>query len=70
VRWPLGQRPPNAAGEPPIFGPCERLDFELEMGFYLATGNRLGKPIPIAEASQEQGCFTTSPLGKGFRRMA
>ena len=58
VRRPLGQRPPNAAGEPPSFGSCERLDFELEMGFYLATGNRLGKPIPIAEASQEIAGFT------------
>jgi fumarylacetoacetase len=58
VRRPLGQRPPSAAGEPPSFGPCDRLDFELEMGFYLATGNRLGKPIPIAEASQEIAGFT------------
>ena len=53
VRRPLGQRPPAAADEGPSFGPCERLDFELEMGFYLGGGNRLGKPIPIAEASQE-----------------
>jgi fumarylacetoacetase len=58
VRRPVGQRPPSAAGEPPSFGPCERLDFELEMGFYLASGNRLGKPIPIAEASQEIAGFT------------
>jgi fumarylacetoacetase len=58
VRRPLGQRPPNAAGEPPSFGLCERLDFELEMGFYLASGNRLGKPIQIAEASQEIAGFT------------
>jgi fumarylacetoacetase len=28
------------------------------MGFYLASGNRLGKPIPIAEASQEIAGFT------------
>ena len=53
VRRPFGQRPPTAAGADPSFGPCERLDFELEMGFYLAGGNRLGKPIPIAQASQE-----------------
>jgi fumarylacetoacetase len=53
VRRPLGQRPPAAARESPSFGPCERLDFELEMGFYLGRGNRLGKPVPIAEASQE-----------------
>jgi fumarylacetoacetase len=58
VRRPLGQRPPSAAGQPPSFGPCERLDFELEMGFYLGSGNRLGKPIPIAEASQEIAGFT------------
>jgi len=54
----LGQRPPSAAGGPPSFGPCERLDFELEMGFYLASGNRVGKPIPIAEASKEIAGFT------------
>jgi len=58
IRRPLGQRPPSAAGAPPSFGPCERLDFELEMGFYLAGGNRLGRPIPIAEASQEIAGFT------------
>jgi len=58
VLRPLGQRAPSAAGEPPSFGPCERLDFELEMGFYLASGNRLGKPIPIAEASREITGFT------------
>jgi fumarylacetoacetase len=52
VRRPLGQRPPTTPGAPPSFGPCERLDFELEMGFYLASGNQLGKPIPISEASQ------------------
>src|SRR5262249_36168706 len=58
VGRPLGQRPPAAMGEPPSFGACERLDFELEMGFYLAGGNRLGKPIPIAEAAQEIAGFT------------
>jgi fumarylacetoacetase len=53
VRRPLGQRPPAEPGAPPNFGPCERLDFELEMGFYVAGGNRLGKPIRIADALQE-----------------
>ncbi|HEY0909360.1 MAG TPA: fumarylacetoacetase [Bradyrhizobium sp.] len=53
VRRPFGQRPPGQAGAPPSFGPCERLDFELEMGFYVAGGNRLSKPIPIHQASQE-----------------
>ena len=53
VQRPIGQRPPTAAGAAPSFGPCERLDFELEMGFYLAGGNRLGRPIPIDEAADE-----------------
>ncbi|QIG95747.1 MULTISPECIES: fumarylacetoacetase [unclassified Bradyrhizobium] len=53
VRRPLGQRPPATAGGAPTFGPCERLDFELEMGFYLAAGNQLGWPVPISEASQQ-----------------
>ncbi|WP_338833909.1 fumarylacetoacetate hydrolase family protein [Bradyrhizobium septentrionale] len=53
VRRPLGQRPPAAAGGAPTFGACERLDFELEMGFYLAAGNQLGRPVPISEASQQ-----------------
>ncbi|OKO69333.1 fumarylacetoacetase [Bradyrhizobium sp. NAS96.2] len=53
VRRPLGQRPPATVGEPPSFGPCERLDFELEMGFYLGAGNRVGSPVSISEASQQ-----------------
>lgn len=53
VRRPNGQRPPQQPGGAPSFGPCERLDFELEMGFYLAGGNALGTPIPISEAEQQ-----------------
>lgn len=53
VRRPIGQRPPAKPGTPPSFGPCERLDFELEMGFYVAGGNNLGEAIPISDASQE-----------------
>jgi fumarylacetoacetase len=34
----------------PTFGPSRFLDFELEMGFFVAGGNQLGYPIPIAEA--------------------
>jgi fumarylacetoacetase len=34
----------------PKFGPTKQLDFELEMGFLVAKGNELGKPIPIDEA--------------------
>ena len=58
IRRPIGQRPPSATGQPPSFGPSGRLDFELEMGFYLASGNPLGRSIPIAEASEEIAGFT------------
>ena len=58
IRRPLGQRPPATAGAPPGFGPSERLDFELEMGFYLAGGNRLGRPIRIGEAAEEIAGFS------------
>lgn len=36
----------------PSFGPSRRLDYELEMGMWIGPGNRLGKPVPIAEASE------------------
>src|SRR6201996_1413311 len=46
VRRPRGQlKPPNA--EAPSFGPCKRLDFELEMGVVI------GQPSPIGEMLTE-----------------
>ncbi|WNS78567.1 fumarylacetoacetase [Domibacillus sp. DTU_2020_1001157_1_SI_ALB_TIR_016] len=49
VRRPLGQRkPPNE--ENPVFGPSVQLDFELEMGWFIGSGNRLGEPIPVNQA--------------------
>lgn len=53
VKRPLGQRPPLTAGGAPGFGPCERLDFELEMGFYVRGGRPIGVPISINEAGEE-----------------
>ena len=53
VRRPTGQRPPSVDGGPPGFGPCERLDFELEMGFYVAGGNRLGDSITVSQAQEQ-----------------
>jgi len=34
-----------------VFGPSRALDFELEVGAFVATGNGLGSPIPIDTAS-------------------
>ncbi|MDA9509366.1 fumarylacetoacetase [Bradyrhizobium sp. CCBAU 11386] len=53
VRRPTAQLAPTVDGAPPGFGPSERLDFELEMGFYVAGGNQLGYPIAISEAEEQ-----------------
>ncbi|MFB6273108.1 MAG: fumarylacetoacetase [Salinibacter sp.] len=49
VRRPCGQTRPND-DEPPVFGPTQLLDFELETGFFVGPGNDLGTPISIDEA--------------------
>ena len=49
VTRPNGQRL-NQPGEPPEYGPARRLDYELEMGIWVGTGNTLGQPIAIADA--------------------
>jgi fumarylacetoacetase len=36
--------------EEPRFGPCRKMDFELELGVWIGPGNALGQPIPIAQA--------------------
>lgn len=49
VRRPQGQTmSPGAVA--PIFGPTRALDYELEAGFFIGTGNPLGQPIPIESA--------------------
>ncbi len=46
---PKGQtKAPDA--EMPSFGPCKRLDYELELGIYLGKGNALGDAIAIENA--------------------
>jgi fumarylacetoacetase len=49
LRRPSGQRVPPGKEEP-AFGPCLRLDFELELGLWVGPGNALGEPIPIGRA--------------------
>jgi fumarylacetoacetase len=48
---PNGQRKPPDA-DAPDYGPCRRLDYELELGLWIGRGNDLGQPIPIAEAAE------------------
>jgi fumarylacetoacetase len=45
VRRPKGQLPPPEPGGAPRFGPSERLDIELELGFVTGPGNALGTSI-------------------------
>jgi fumarylacetoacetase len=46
---PNGQtKAPEAAA--PSFGPSRRLDYEVELGFVVGPGNRLGKPVGIRRA--------------------
>ncbi|MCP3740462.1 fumarylacetoacetase [Rossellomorea sp. BNER] len=49
IRRPLGQMK-TPESETPIFGPCLRFDFELEMGCLIGPGNKLGTSIPVDEA--------------------
>lgn len=36
----------------PVFGPCKKLDIELETGFIIGRGNPLGQPIRCDQAEQ------------------
>jgi fumarylacetoacetase len=50
VRRPHGQiKPPDA--DAPIFSASRALDFELETAFFIGPPNKLGEPVPIAEAA-------------------
>jgi fumarylacetoacetase len=49
VRRPHGQIKP-ADAEAPVFAPTRSLDYEMEVGMYIARGNPPGQPIPIDEA--------------------
>ena len=51
VRRPNGQRKHPDRTEP-SFGPCERLDHELELGVWVGPGNAPGTPILVGEAAQ------------------
>jgi fumarylacetoacetase len=51
VTRPRGQIRDDPAA-PPAYGPSRRLDYELEIGMFVGTGNRLGDPIPIARAHE------------------
>ncbi len=47
---PVGQTRPAAEGDAPGFGPCARLDYELELGIFVGPGNAQGQRISIEAA--------------------
>ena len=51
VRRPYGQQKPEEAA-PPVFGPSQMVDFELEVGFFVSGGNQQGEPLAMEEAGQ------------------
>ena len=50
IRRPMGQLPPKSEGVAPEFGPSQNLDYELEVGAFVAQGNALGDSIPLSRA--------------------
>ncbi|MGH7132519.1 MAG: fumarylacetoacetase [Phycisphaerales bacterium] len=46
IHRPRGQTKADGA-DAPTFGPCKRLDYELELGCIIGKGNEIGHPIPI-----------------------
>ena len=50
VRRPVGQKAPSEEGGSPTRSPAALLDYELEVGFFVAQGNELGETIPIEKS--------------------
>ena len=49
IRRPYGQTLPKDS-KTPVFGPSQRVDFELEMAFITTDANKLGEAIPVNDA--------------------
>src|SRR5438445_2556 len=57
VKRPRGQlKPPNV--DAPSFGPCKRLDFELEMGVVIGQPSKMGEMLTEAQAEEMIFGFT------------
>ncbi|MEH3024104.1 MAG: fumarylacetoacetase [Pseudomonas oryzihabitans] len=55
-RRPRGQTLPPGQ-DAPSFGPCGRLDYELELGIWIGPGNAQGEPIAIGAAAEHIAGF-------------
>jgi fumarylacetoacetase len=54
IRRPNGQILVDPAKTPkvPAFSPCEKLDFELELGAFICKSNKMGDPVSIDKAEE------------------
>ena len=50
IARPSGQLK-DPKSDAPAFGPSRALDYEVELGFVVGTGNPLGTPVPVAQAA-------------------
>jgi len=50
IRRPSGQTRDGESD--PKFGPTKALDYEMELSFFVSSGNALGESLPIAEAEE------------------
>ena len=48
VHRPCGQL--QSGEDPPVFAPSRQMDYECELGCFIAGGNEIGHPIPITQA--------------------
>jgi len=50
IRRPCGQILETPGSETPVFSPCRRLDYELELGGFICEANQMGDPVKIHNA--------------------
>lgn len=53
VHRPWGQTAPAPGATKPSFQPCQKLDYEIELGAFIGPGNALGQPIPLDQAPSQ-----------------
>ena len=67
VRRPNGQRVVD--GEKlPTFGPCLKMDFELEFGIWIGHGNTWGDPIPTSKGREHIYCMLNDWSARDIQR--
>jgi len=52
ITRPAGQVLPTPDAKQPVHKPCRLLDFEVELGFFVGVGNKLGDPMSLPQAQR------------------